>query len=86
MCMHGGKRNKVTKLLYANIDLTALGIMCDGSHEREPWGWIRSREGGQVFATAEERRYPRELCDKVANQVISQKGAPRVQPLRAIEH
>ena len=86
MCMHGGKRNKVTKLLYANIDLTALGIMCDGSHEHEPWGWIKGREGGQVFATAEERRYPRDLCDKVSNQVISQKGAPQVQPQRAIEH
>ena len=86
MCMHGGKRDKVTKLLYSNICLRDLAVMCDKSHQHEPWGWIKDSNGTQVFATAEERRYPRELCEKVVGLITTQKGVPQALPISAVEH
>jgi hypothetical protein len=67
MCMHGGKRNKRTTLAYAGkVDLSSMGLTCDGSHEHAPWGTTRDDSG--TFATAEERNYPAEFCKKVAAQ------------------
>eukprot|EP00973_Karenia_brevis_P085910 11915827-Karenia_brevis.AAC.1 len=69
MCMHGGARNKRTRLLTANIDLSSLALACDGSHEHLPWGFIKGSGDQGVFATAEERRYPLALCSRIARLV-----------------
>ena len=74
-CMHGGDRPKKTTLLNAGIDLSSLELMCDNSHSHKPWGFTKV-EG--VFATAEERRYPRLLCQRLATLFQKQFGKKRV--------
>ena len=37
-CMHGGKRNKKTSLLFGgNVSMRSLSIMCDGKCKHLPW-------------------------------------------------
>lgn len=66
MCMHGGDRPKKTLFWFAGkIDLSPLGIMCDGKHTHKPWSF--SNVDG--FATAKERCYPQLLCKRIAKRV-----------------
>ena len=63
-CMHGGTRDKRTRLrCFPAQAFAALGINCDNSHEHAPWGV--HPETGQ-FATAGERVYPVLLCERLA--------------------
>ena len=65
MCMHGGARDKKTSLLYGGkISLEELAVMCDHSHTHKPWGLTKTP--GTLWATAEERNYPRTFCKRVA--------------------
>ena len=41
-CMHGGKRDKYTKLLSSTPCLQPLACECDGAHEHLPWGVQKS--------------------------------------------
>lgn len=73
--MHSGSRPKKTTLMNAAggdnindkssvaLDSSPLELMCDNSHTHKPWGMLRK---GDVFATAEERRYPPLLCSRLA--------------------
>jgi hypothetical protein len=68
MCMHGGERPKATTFLVSTgLDLSALALSCDGSHEHKPWGLVH--EKGTIFATAAERNYPHLLCRRIATTV-----------------
>ena len=80
-CMHGGKRDKVTKLLCNFASLTRLGVMCDASHKHEPWGskWDPLQKRW-VFDTEKEAEYPVELCKAIASAVADEL-AMRGQPL-----
>eukprot|EP00973_Karenia_brevis_P058020 8077296-Karenia_brevis.AAC.1 len=71
MCMHGGGRNKKTRFLTANIDMSSLALSCDGNHQHLPWGFIRGGGDQRVFATAEEKRYPFVLCSRMARLVAT---------------
>ena len=65
MCMHGGSRDKKTSLLYGgDVSLDELSIMCDKSHTHKPWGYTKTP--GTLWATAEERNYPRTFCKRIA--------------------
>lgn len=66
MCMHGGGRNKKTKLLYCHMDLSSMELACDNSHSHKPWGLTRENLSESPFATAEERRYPALFCSRIA--------------------
>ena len=71
VCMHGGRRDKSTKLLH-NIPLFAqLQVSCDKSHAHAPWGTTKLR-GRTVFNTASEAQYPLVLCQRMAVLVVQQ--------------
>eukprot|EP00973_Karenia_brevis_P045479 6299218-Karenia_brevis.AAC.1 len=78
-CMHGGTRDKACKLWYWGVDLSPLRTFCDKSHAHKPWGLLRSTEGN-VFATAEERRYPHLFCSRLAKMVAKELG-PIIGPV-----
>ena len=63
MCMFGGKRAKITKLLVSSSDLDSLARECDGSYVHSGWGVSLSHEGWG-FATAQEAEYTQTLCDE----------------------
>ena len=66
-CMYGSSRRKHTKLVH-NIDaLSGIGVLCDDSHDHEPWGVT-----SQGWATAEETAYPWPLCRRMATLVALQ--------------
>ena len=62
-CMHGGKRDKYTKLLSSTPCLQPLACECDGGHEHLPWG-VQKSSGQWAFATAAEAEYPALLCSR----------------------
>ena len=65
MCMHGGDRDKKTTLMYGGeVSLEALSVLCDKSHSHKPWG--QTKTPGTLWATSEERNYPRTFCKRVA--------------------
>ena len=65
MCMHGGERDKKTSLMYGgDVSIEELSVMCDRSHTHKPWG--QTKTPGTLWATAEERNYPRAFCKRVA--------------------
>ena len=62
-CMHGGHRDKWTRLRSSPMPAFApLSRTCDNSHPHKPWG---SSAPGK-FATAEEAEFPDVLCDRIA--------------------
>ena len=74
MCMHGGRRDKLSTFWYGQgLDLADMGVKCDGSHAHLPWG--RTKEPGTHFATADERNYPDLLCRRIAKRVAKMVGA-----------
>lgn len=77
-CMHGGDRPKKTTLMNAGLDLSELELMCDEAHAHKSWGLIRT-DG--VFATAEERKYPTLLCNRLATIFAKVAGKKRVRLL-----
>jgi hypothetical protein len=77
-CMHGGERDKRTKIRYSGLDFACLEAQCDGKHTHKPWGLVR---GTNDFATAEERRYPLLLCRRMARVVAGAlKSEPTTRP------
>ena len=74
--MHGSKRDKKTLLLASrDLDLSKLGVMCDGKHKHLPWG---------LRATAEERRYPELLCKRWAKAAAESLGLHKQQVSKSI--
>ena len=60
-CTMGSKRRKATLLLANFPRVCLLRLLCDGSHEHEPWGKV-----GHKFATASETAYPPLMCALIA--------------------
>ena len=71
VCMHGGRRDKSTKLLHNVPMFQQLQVACDKSHEHAPWGTAKVR-GRTVFHTASEAQYPLLLCQRMALLVVKQ--------------
>ena len=49
--------------------------MCDGNHTHKPWGLTKTP--GTLWATAEERNYPRTFCKRVAKIYAKALIAPK---------
>ena len=64
-CMHGGERNKRTRLLASQGLYDELSAECDNSHQHKPW-FVVQRGSGLEFATALEAEYPRVLSTRMA--------------------
>ena len=64
-CMHGGERNKRTRLLASQGLYDELAAECDNSHQHKPW-FVVKRGSGLEFATALEAEYPRVLSTRMA--------------------
>ena len=75
MCMHGGERDKKSRLAFGGgIDLSPMAVMCDRSHEHKPWGFLRVT---RLFATAEERNYPKLFCKRIAKAAALAANIPK---------
>ena len=62
-CMHGGKRNKLTKWWASDDTFEALRSTCDNSHSHAKWNPVPV--GRQLsFPTADEAAYPGLLCKR----------------------
>ena len=62
-CMHGGKRNKLTKWWASDDTLEALRSTCDNSHTHAKWNPVPV--GRQLsFPTADEAAYSGLLCKR----------------------
>ena len=78
MCMFGGKRAKMTKLLVSSSDLDSLARECDRSHVHAGWGVSLTQEGWG-FATAQEAEYTQKLCDEYMRCFKNTIDASRLQ-------
>ena len=68
-CMHGGKRNKLTKWWSSKDVFSDLAVVCDQTHSHAQWNPIQ--QGQQlIFPTAEEAAYPHLLCKRVIALVL----------------
>ena len=64
-CMFGSAR---TKLLRTLPQMTLLGVLCDGSHDHQPWGRLPTGK----WATASECAYPPKLCASMPHAFVTQ--------------
>ena len=82
-CMHGGKRNKLTKWWATKNCFSELAAECDKKHNHAQWNPVQM--GNKlVFPTAEEAAYPHLLCKRVVSiilQHVLQQGALQQQCL-----
>lgn len=65
MCMHGGTKDKSTKLLVSDAAFLNLAMLCDKSHAHTAWT-IHKGADQWHFATAAEAEYPGLLCSRYA--------------------
>ena len=68
-CMHGGKRNKLTKWWATKEVFGPLALQCDNSHQHAKWNPIKQGRSLQ-FPTAEEAAYPHLMCKRIANLLL----------------
>eukprot|EP00972_Heterocapsa_arctica_P041252 6082731-Heterocapsa_arctica.AAC.1 len=64
--MHGGKRDKWSRLRHNMPALDDLAATCDGNHEHLAWGAKLANNRFVGFSTAEEAEYPPLLCGRLA--------------------
>ena len=90
-CMHGGRRPKHSRIIYSGVDFSSLEAECDHPKDHHmPWGL--TKDPNSLFATAEERRYPVLLCQRMALRVAtkfpitSSDPPPVLDDLTATEH
>jgi hypothetical protein len=69
-CMHGSERPKLTSLMTTLPGLCSLSMQCDGLHKHLPWG-VKKQQGKWHFATADEACYPRLLCRRIAEILVT---------------
>ena len=78
-CAHGSSRDKRTKLLSTPGLFTPLAANCSQDHQHASWQPYRD-EHGINFPTAAEAEYPKLLCDRMAQCVLSQAADMGVNP------
>ena len=84
-CMHGGERDKATKLWSFNprdpkVDLFApLALECDKKHSHQSWR-PRFLEGKWIYPTKEEAAYPHLLCTRLASIFLEEAIARQLGP------
>ena len=73
--MKGGSRPKQSRFRCTHDFLSSMAIECDGKHVHKPY--LTYRSGGEWrFSTAEEAKYPAELCQEVAHLLATSAGLP----------
>ena len=78
-CMHGGERDKKTRLrAFPPTFFESLAAMCSRDHTHKPWG-VDTRTG--EFATAGERVYPHLLCSRLAAAAAAAAASTTDHPL-----
>ena len=73
-CMHGGSRDKLTKLWCSDDRFAPLQALCSRDHKHAPWR-PRLLDGKVNFPTAAEAAYPVLLCQRMAELVAAMKRA-----------
>ena len=68
-CMHGGRRNKLTKWWATKNVYGSLQVMCDNSHEHAKWNPTPVGDNLK-FPTADEAAYPLLLCKRVLALIL----------------
>ena len=68
-CMHGGKRNKLTKWWATKDTYNSLHLLCDNSHVHAKWNPTPVGKNLK-FPTADEAAYPLLLCKRVMALVL----------------
>jgi hypothetical protein len=68
-CMHGGKRNKLTKWWSSKDVFSDLAVVCDQMHSHAQWNPVQQGQN-LIFPTAEEAAYPHLLCKRVIALVL----------------
>ena len=68
--LHGGDRDKWTRIVANFGGITVLNIKCDRSHTHLPWGFAKDQLGQQVWATSLESQYLRKMCIALVNTVL----------------
>ena len=63
-CMHGGKRNKLTKWWASDDTYEELRSMCDNSHTHAKWNPVPVGKH-LSFPTSDEAAYPALLCKRI---------------------
>ena len=63
-CMHGGKRNKLTKWWATKPVFADLAAPCDQKHQHAKWNPVQ-QGNSLVVPTAEEAAYPHLLCKRL---------------------
>ena len=94
-CMHGGERDKATKLWSYNprepaVNLFApLGLECDKQHVHQSWR-PRFLEGKWIYPTKEEAAYPLLLCTRMASifleEAIARNLGPDADLVQQLQH
>jgi hypothetical protein len=70
-CMHGGERPKWSLWISNWSTLTQLSVTCDNSHSHAAWGKVQTATG-LVFATSLEAEYPKLLCTRYVDALLSE--------------
>ena len=68
-CMHGGKRNKLTKWWATKPVFSDLAVLCDQKHQHAKWNPVQ-QGNSLTFPTAEEAAYPHLLCKRVIATIL----------------
>ena len=84
-CMHGGKRNKLTKWWSSKDVFSDLSVLCDQKHSHAQWNPIQ-QGSSLIFPTAEEAAYPNLLGKRVIALILDYvKSRGAVQPETLME-
>lgn len=75
--MHGGRRDKATRLLATHTIFDHMAVQCSRDHDHLPWGIHRNGSTLQ-FDTASEAEYPTKLCQTMATALADFVGLPPV--------
>lgn len=69
-CMYGGARNKWTCAMANFKQISAMDVVCAGSHKHLPWRFAKDSHGKQVWATFLHSQYPRKLCVVIVSLLL----------------
>ena len=76
-CMHGGQRDKATRLLVSHDVYNHMAVSCSRDHAHLPWGI--HKDGNHLhFDTAAEAEYPTQMCQTMATALADRIHLPNV--------
>ncbi len=82
VCMHGGSRDKRTRLVTSCPNLLRLEAKCDNRHQHKPWGFSNSTK---AFATSDEAGFPDVLCQRMSTHIMSSASTSPSPPVPDVD-